>query len=200
MRALLLLFLPACLIIGHPDVPQPAHNVAVAKLLVQSDEGLHQCTAWKAGPGVVVTAGHCCTFGTTFALQGARGHGLAVAPRMAGNWVEDGDETDKEIDACELVGVINGESLLLADSLPSLGEPVWSEGYPDGAHVLAQGLWSGIDKDDDGVVSSPAGPGASGEPVMNGAGRVVGMGFAIDTHVPGIIYVVPLAQLKQLLE
>lgn len=171
------------------EAPRPEHDVAVARLdSIKADGDGYSCTAWKVADGFAVTAGHCCEDKAAFQLAGARrGVSEATAPRVAPD----------PIDACELIGSITGEVLRLADSEPTLGALVWIEGYPVGEYVLSEGTWSGVDADGDAVVTAPGiGPGASGSPVLDGAGRVVGMVFGVSPYAPGVVYAVTLRDLR----
>lgn len=188
------LLLSACLLEFPAERhPNPAHDVAVAQLdvtfMVNGNASGGWCTAWRSGSEHVLTAGHCCDHPDSFyELRGEHATKLrgAIMPRV-----------DDDADVCELVGVLDGDPLQLADSLPELGEPVWTEGYPGGVFLMQQGLWSGVDRDDDAVISIQTTPGASGAPVLDSRGHVIAMivGLAHDVH--DVAYAVPLHKLRK---
>jgi len=93
------------------------------------------------------------------------------------------------------------QAVALADTVPPVGAPVWvvahvAGGVSEGqvmqpAHVIFNTKWLVIQFDNDNIVTA----GASGGPVLNAAGEVVGVysGHAKDgTHMRGYIVPAPL--------
>jgi hypothetical protein len=93
------------------------------------------------------------------------------------------------------------QAVVLADQVPAVGEPVWviarvRGGVPEGeimhsAKVISNNGWLVIQFDNDNIITA----GASGAPVLNAAGEVVGVYSAHSTtsaHKTGFIIPAPL--------
>jgi hypothetical protein len=97
------------------------------------------------------------------------------------------------------------QAVVLADQVPAVGEPVWviarvRGGVPEGeimhsAKVISNNGWLVIQFDNDNIITA----GASGAPVLNAAGEVVGVYSAHSTtsaHKTGFIIPAPLIAAK----
>lgn len=177
----------SCTSMPQPLSPGSAPTMsdpAVIKLLMV-DVG--QCTAWKVGPGLIATAGHCCEDGFTYTTEGR--HTVAGAtPTILVD--------DDEHDICIMKGPIAGPTIELASGDPVMGETVWTTGYPRGVFLISDGYWSGRDEDGDGVCSVVVNPGASGSPILNVRGEAVGVLVRYRPGMDNLAFVTSLAALR----
>lgn len=161
--AIAMLLLVSC----HTAPAAPREPSAAAVPVVKLDRPLGYCSAWVAEGGLVVTAGHCCDWvGQVLTLSGARS-----VPGARATVVVDDDEGD----VCVLRGrASDAPGLAIAAADPDVGAYVWTAGYPMGYYLVSSGLWSGRVVGA-GVASITVAPGASGGPLMDQRGRVVGV-------------------------
>lgn len=152
-------------------VESPAYatsDPAVVKLLMMDASGNEgQCTAWKVGTHLAMTAGHCCK-PETLMYRAIGAH--AVSGGFFTSLIDD----DKH-DICVLRGEILGDVIPLALRDPIIGGRIWTAGYPHGTFLISDGFWAGRDDDGQGVTSSTVWGGASGSPVMNTSGQAIGV-------------------------
>jgi len=187
---MLLMACSSCAYRQYPSEVPTMSDPAVAQLVTVEDgkESGH-CTVFKVGSDLAMTAGHCC---------GTDEDSGASLPNILGALVDlkvdkpvmtyhakgphaipgAGLEVlydDDEHDVCLLKGKLKGAPLALALHDPALGARVWTAGYPKGQYLISSGYWSGRDEDDESVASIAVWGGASGSPVMDSDGRVVGV-------------------------
>lgn len=201
----LLLALTACTVscaarVTPHDVPTMS-DPAVAKLIIVEDgEEAGTCTVFKVGDNLAMTAGHCCADSEEdpiLKLLGAETKKVARTFHAQGPHAVDGAEftiahVDEEHDVCTLKGPLKGPSLRLALHDPALGEHVWTAGYPKGIFLISSGHWSGRDTDGEGLASLSVWGGASGSPVMDPDGNVVGILRAYYPPMSTLSIVAPL--------
>jgi len=190
------------------DIPS-ASDPSVARLVVVKDgkeEGY--CTVFKVGENLAMTAGHCCgddeddldkmlnemlgikpkKHVMTYHAQGPH-----AVPGAALEVLHDDDDHD----VCIMRGRLRGAPLMLAFHDPALGARVWTAGYPMTELLFSEGLWSGRTEDDNNSKASVAvWGGASGSPVMDGAGRVVGVLRAYHPPMSNFSLIAPLEWLR----
>lgn len=144
---------------------------AVVKMVMTDALGMEgQCTAWKVGTDLVMTAGHCCDDVTV----NYRAEGSHAVPGAGFAVVVDDDKHD----VCVLAGHIEGAVIELALRDPIIGERVWTEGYPHGILLISEGFWSGRQQVEDGeygVSSTTVWGGASGSAILNVRGQAVAL-------------------------
>lgn len=168
-----------------PAFPPTTMAIPIGKLLRTTSEGFGFCTVWKVDDNLVATAGHCCAEGTTYQITGA-----STVPGAELSVLVDDDEND----VCILRGSMLGEPLQLAARDPQLGAIVMTAGYPRGVYLRSMGLWSGriswqnkAGRTESGSVTSTySQPGASGSPVLDQDGRVVGLINACGMEPDGV--------------
>lgn len=174
-------------------------DVAVIQLVTFKDgKADGECTAFKVDERHVMTAGHCCETeeGHTFSYSGKGPHAVPGASLKV---VFDNDDHD----VCVLRGPVVGAPLWLADQDPAIGDRVWTAGWPRNHFLISDGHWSGrrgTGKDERGVTSTVGWYGASGSPVMDRRGRVVGVLIEIMRGQDNITRVAPLEWLRSALE
>lgn len=94
--------------------------------------------------------------------------------------------------------------LPLAEKTPSVGVPVFAIGNPLGlANSLSPGIVSGIREIRPGIswlqTTAPISPGSSGGPLLNSAGKIVGITTAGLSHGQNLNFAVPVSELRRLL-
>lgn len=182
-----------------PETPSySVSDPAVVKLLMMDEHGDEgQCTAWKVGTDLAMTAGHCCDDATL----NYRATGLHAVPGQSFTVLIDDDKHD----VCVLRGEILGNIIPIALRDPIIGARIWTAGYPHGTFLISDGFWAGRDEDGNGVTSSTVWGGASGSPVMNADGQAIGVlvaayhGFDSLTFISTVEWArVALVKAKQL--
>lgn len=123
-------------------------------------------TAWHAGHGVWITADHICEDYVSSATIGD----APAYPLKRGFWTsKDGQ------DLCALSGPDAAAYFPLGHE-PVFGERLVYIGYPEGHLGVYEGLYSGVDdQTGEPMFSAFAWGGASGSPVINMSGEVVGV-------------------------
>jgi hypothetical protein len=183
LAGVVLVSLLGCGQVVPPGTPKyTVSDPAVVRLLIIDDSGgTGQCTAWKVGPELVMTAGHCCTpDNVAYSAEGPHAVlGSSFTPVVV----------DAKHDACVLRGKITGDAIVLAAKDPEIGERVWTSGFPHGTFLISDGFWSGRDSDGNGVASTTVGGGASGSPVMNVDGQAVGILVAKYRDMDGLTFI-----------
>lgn len=202
------LFVTSCSACGkyRSELPTTS-NPAVAQLVKVVDGKAKHCTVFKVGDERAVTAGHCCgseedpdadlwallfdevpeKHVITYHAQGPH-----AVPGAAFTVLWDDDEHD----ICILRGRLRGVPLQLAAHDPALGARVWTAGYPKSDLLFSDGLWSGRDGSDEGKASIAVWGGASGSPVMDTDGRVVGVLRAFKSPMSNMAFIAPLEWLR----
>ena len=170
------------------DVPSTM-GPSVAKLIkVVNGEEDGTCSVFKVGMDLAMTAGHCCEKGTDGEMVSYHAVEGAAIP---GAGFEIRHDDDKH-DVCILRGMMKGAPLRLAHHDPVQGERVWTAGYPKGVFLISEGLWSGRDSDGDGLASVAVWGGASGSPVMNRDGKVIGILRAYYPPMSNMAIIAPI--------
>jgi V8-like Glu-specific endopeptidase len=195
--ALLASVLTACASIPPVAKPSPSDQAASVRLLRLDYDGDGAmdgyCTAWALVPRVWATAGHCADnedggvtvpFVMTRGVP-AEGHWVAVMTPESG------------VDAAVFTSTASGPGLPLAVTVPAFGDRVHYIGFPEGHYGVYEGLWAGPDNTEGGEVmfTGFAWGGASGSPVMNEAGEVVGILVSGYRGRP-YTYITPVAAFK----
>ena len=174
VRRLLLVIIPSLFLIASTPLP----DQAIALLVLP---GVGSCTAFYVEPAyelrenasIVASAGHCAQMGPAFV------NGEEIEWLVA---VRDGSGADFAIGFVQ----DNRPSKTyhgFAAQRASPGDRVFIEGFPYGERLSAWGVvvpLEDIFSDDIPVamrvnLESPLGPGASGSPIMNAQGEVVGI-------------------------
>lgn len=192
---LVVVFLVSCSSCAEMKYPLPLPtqmDVAVARMITVKDgkeDGY--CTAFKVGDSRIMTAGHCC--GTDDdnvdadiddilgILNGAQPKAKPTMEYHAvGTHAIPGESfrvliDDDDHDVCVLEGHLHGAPLMVAMHDPDIGAQVFTAGYPKAQFLMSQGLWSGRNSGDQAMASIAVWGGASGSPVMDSDGRVVGV-------------------------
>jgi S1-C subfamily serine protease len=91
------------------------------------------------------------------------------------------------------------EPLLLADySWPMIGQHIYVAGHPAGLNfTFSDGMVSSIYRDDQKIqFTAPVSPGSSGSPVMDEAGRVIGVAVSILAKGENLNFAVPASLIK----
>ena len=170
---------------GAPTLSRPA--VALLQIMDAEGEKMGSCTAWKAGDQLAVTAGHCCEEGHYYILSGESAIVGAVA-----NMLVDDDKND----ICVLKASLVGAPARLAAHDPSIGDRIWTLGYPRGFFSIADAYWAGrTGPNGEAGISVDATGGFSGSPVLNVHGEAVGVlvsGFLGQS----VTFVAPLDHLR----
>lgn len=170
IATLLVIQMCGCHLPPAPVLPPTTQRISIAKLYKPSGSF---CTAWKVDDDMIATAGHCCDPET-------------IEYRLEGPYATGSDITvlvdDDVRDICILKAELSGPALKLGARDPELGAFVFTAGYPRGYYLVSLGLWSGRaewlikGKTEIGTLASTVSqPGASGSPVMDSSGRVVGL-------------------------
>lgn len=124
---------------------------------------------------------------------------------------------DAFADLCVLRAPIQIPALELAENNASVGERVMTIGAPTGVSPLfVEGMISGYydihmknDPDEDGnfevhfrcqITSIPIYPGASGSPVFDANGKVIGIVFATRIGAEHVSFIVPISEVKRFVE
>lgn len=150
----LLLLVAGCVSVA----PRPHPAMSVVAVVVDQSYG----TGFVVSGNRIVTAAHVARApGLLLVVQNGKAYPATI--------VTINDETDVAV----LAAGIEAPWLELADGPAEMGEDVWSFGFPFSGPEL---LWPAR-----GVAASPArvrmgvGPGASGSPVLDSEGKVVGL-------------------------
>lgn len=178
-----------------PDVSVPAQHAAVRMMLMDFDldgEADSACTAWRLDGPVWITAKHCVDEPGDFTIDG----GPVLVYRCS-----------PAADVCALLVPLSAATGVLTPAAdePEFGDRVHYIGYPwhNGYlyHGVFEGLWSGCPDDVDGLCmfTGFTDGGASGSPLINEAGRVVGVVVASVRGRP-YSFAVPLGPIRALLE
>lgn len=152
---------------GQPEGLPRLYRPSVALLNMSGPDGGRQCTVWKISNELLATAGHCCEPDYTYTTTGPN----AITGDNGAINVYDDDAHD----VCILRGKLRGATIALAHADPDLGDPVWTAGYPMGWFLISSGFWSGRDENNEGICSVVVAGGASGSPILDDAGRAVGV-------------------------
>jgi hypothetical protein len=200
MLALMAVTMFACSSCAHVDGgPRPntfdQPGVARVQMFDENFESDGKCTAWKVADDLVVTAGHCCTKGKTYILQGP----YAVPGTEAHVLVDLKEDDDDGIwthDICVMRGRLRGKAIKLAKQDPPIGAHIWTLGYPHGTFLISEGIWSGRNEEGAGVCSSVARGGASGSPILDANSNAVGVLVATWTDADNITLVASLERLR----
>lgn len=104
------------------------------------------------------------------------------------------------LDGCEVPPVLH-----LGRLPPRIGDKVLAVGSPQGLEAsLSEGIISGERQFDDGTkwlqTTAPIGPGSSGGPLLNEAGRVVGVMTASRRNAQNVNRAVPISEVTRFLE
>lgn len=105
----------------------------------------------------------------------------------------------------ESLSPFQGEPLRPAKDQPSVGEPVYALGNPEGMlGTFSQGVVSGYRKlnasDDWLQITAPISPGSSGGPVVNGSGEVVGVAQLFSREGQNLNFAIPARYVARLLK
>lgn len=194
-----------------PDGVPTMSDPAVARLVKVTDgkEAGH-CTVFKVfGDDLAMTAGHCCDTEEAkepetiedllnqLADPEAKPEKVKVTYHAVGPHAVPGAEfkvlhDDDKHDVCLMRGKLKGAPLLIADTDPTIGNMVWTAGYPKGVFLISSGHWAGRDEDNESVASIAVNGGASGSPVLDSRSRVVGILRAYYPHMSNMAVISPL--------
>lgn len=182
---------------SHVSALPPTTMTITVGQLIKGDSSF--CSVWKVDEDLVATAGHCCTPGATYEIDNA-----AIVEGTDIDVLVDDDVAD----ICILRAYMIGPPLELAPRDPPIGAIVMTAGFPRGYYLRSMGLWSGrASWTDNGVrkaavVSSTySQPGASGSPLLDDQGRVVGLVSACalepDKHtLEGVNIAAPVEKIR----
>lgn len=173
------------------DVPTLS-DPAVAQLIVSDNgEEVGTCSVFKVGTNLALTAGHCCTEdeGVVRTYHAKGPHAVPGAELKA-------VRVDETHDVCVMRGLLRGAPLQLAAHDPAVGDLVWTAGYPKGVFLISSGHWSGRDEDDDAIASIAVWGGASGSPVLDSDGRVVGILRAYYPPMSNMSVIAPIEWIR----
>lgn len=172
----------------------------------QSKEFTRFGTGWsiatERGKSLVVTAGHVCPNNGD-----PVGDGFVSLSNKVTFIDYNGNERstrelldDEDVDFCLLA--IDGavRPMTLSNVSPVVGAGVTYVGYPDELFAIVDGRWVGT-KNGRGLLTATLHtyPGASGAPVLDSTGRVVGMVARYDAGFNGVAFLVPLSDIRRLL-
>jgi hypothetical protein len=166
------------------DVPTMSQPSIVMITAIEDGKDVAACTAWKLSAKRVATAGHCCTPNRMYLPSGPS----AVPGTLFTNVLLDDDVHD----VCIIEGELLGDPIPLAHRDPQIGERVWTAGYPARKYMISDGYWSGRDSDLQGKTSTLTFGGASGSPLMDSHGRVVGIVSRVWPNTDSIGFTVPI--------
>jgi V8-like Glu-specific endopeptidase len=105
---------------------------------------------------------------------------------------------DDKHDVCVMRGKMRGAPLALAAHDPPVGSRVWTAGFPKTVFLISDGVWSGRqeDEDNEGIASTSVWGGASGSPVMDSNGRVIGILRAYYPPMDTMSVIAPIEWLR----
>ena len=99
----------------------------------------------------------------------------------------------------------NNEAGLPVDKqIPTLGTDAWAYGAPMGLqNTVSKGIVSNLQKGDGGEIeavqiSTPISPGSSGGPILNNAGKVIGVAVAVLEEGQNLNFAVPASKIPSL--
>ena len=164
-------------------------NNSVGKIEIDSMTSIGTCSGFIVGPEVVMTAKHCIHEGAGYFFDGILGEELAV-------------DADDDL-ALLLFPGLNGPSVDVADVDPAIGDEVSTIGFPRGIYLVNHGVWSGRTPDISEVRGSIAMVeyfGASGSPVFNKDGLVIGVLVSIGGDFTGVTFVVVQDHIRKFLD
>jgi hypothetical protein len=175
------------------DVPSTM-DPPVAKLVMSiNGEEAGSCTVFKVvGTDLAMTAGHCCDPSTKEETIMYHAVGPHAVPGASFEVLHDDDAHD----VCVMRGKMKGAPLHLALHDPTVGARVWTAGYPKTVFLISEGLWSGRDPDGEAMASIAVWGGASGSPVMDNEGRVVGVLRAFYPPMSNMAVIAPIEWLR----
>jgi V8-like Glu-specific endopeptidase len=189
------------------DVPSRM-DPPIAKLVKVVDGKIEgYCTVFKVGTDLAMTAGHCCGANEDDIDIILKELGV-VTPKKVISYYAEGPHAvpgagfevlsdDDEHDVCVMRGKMTGAPLALAMHDPDLGARVWTAGYPKTYLLFSDGLWSGRHETEDyGKASVAVWGGASGSPVLDGDGRVVGVLVAMYPPMSNFSLIAPIEWLR----
>jgi S1-C subfamily serine protease len=146
----------------------------------------------------IITNRHVASGSTALQLSSWSGNDFDATPQAISE--------DPGADLALLSGTTASRPAILDPNNVPDGTPVWAAGYPEGNQLtLTPGIV--VDYIDGSVYGSPGQimeltnaiePGNSGSPLLDGAGQVVGVVFAINT-VTGNGLAIPVSTLNQFL-
>lgn len=154
-----------------------------------------QGSGFYFGPGRIATNYHVIRGATHVRIIGAGGDTLATT-RFA-------EVVDIELDLAILPAPAgHTEGLWLETLYPDVGDRVWAYGSPKGlAGTMTDGIVSAVRERNGRMVlqiSAPISPGSSGGPVLNSAGRVVGVTVSSVRGGQNLNFAVPGRELARL--
>lgn len=196
MRFLALIAAGVLLACTPPKSPVPLDEKSYVVLLTIDEEGDGQmdgsCTAWTLGDDVWVSAGHCADM-----PAGAHWYAEGVELALVGFVNAEGNDADASLFRAHIPG---HPALHLARSEPKPGAVVHYMGFPHAEYGAESGTWVGpVGKSDGNVFLALVYGGASGSPLLNSQGEVVGIVVASYRGVP-YAYASSLANLRNLMD
>lgn len=158
-----MLFLPAC---QYPFLQ------SVYKISTPNEEA----TAWAVDEHHLLTNNHVCMGESVFIAEDVDGKEIIATV----------EKTDPEHDLCLLKTRATLRPLKLSNKSQRIGQRVMTVGNNNGQWIVITEGFTGKQEEVLGIkcrlISNTTFPGASGSPVINGSGEVVGMVFACQSQ------------------
>ncbi len=198
---LTLLLLTACSVAQAQNVPQLAKNTFPSVVMIVTSDANGQPLA--LGSGFVVEDGVIAT--NLHVIEGAAAARVKVVGQPETYTVAGVVGTDATADvALVRVDGLKAPPLQLGESTQvKIGEEVYAVGNPEGLEgTFSDGIVSGvrtIGTDSLLQITAPISPGSSGGPVIDSAGKVLGIAVATFKEGQNLNFAVPVSYLKALL-
>lgn len=187
--------------VGHVNVKASVYDAKRGKNVPYGWSGTGWSFSVDNGRSLIVTAGHVCPNDGQKIDDGVLVSSQVTFDDYYGKTFQTVEIIDDEdVDVCLLLveGVVRPLDLALGQ--PSIGQPVSYVGYPANDFSIVDGRWVGMRKDRLLMATLETVPGASGSPVLNSAGDVVGMVVRYNADFNEGARLVSLSTLKRILK